>query len=160
MTELKPEDMDLYQAWQNLRDTTRGYRDIYRNEGWTDIDLFYHIKSEIKALFTETKIVEKPMKSTPEQLEQAKWYRENKKRIEKLTSAERKREEKIKHALERKTTNCYHCQPNRIGIPCINPTYELKTSPRIKGKRIIVLSKCDACGNTCKAFGGYVDVDT
>jgi len=97
------------------------------------------------------RLIEKPMKTTPEKREYMKAYRYHLKQVEKTKEIEAKKQLKVSNALLRKKARCFYC--NKV-VEVVNPTYEIEKQKKGEDK-IIILAKCPLCSKVTRSFGGF-----
>lgn len=112
---------------------------------------------------TKIEYVEKPLKTSPEQLEYLKKWRKAEKELKRLSEelGQKKKagELKISNSKKRTGFTCYNknCPKTSIKVSPLNNKHVLKRIVGSRKLKIIISNRCPYCGGFVKAFGGYID---
>lgn len=98
--------------------------------------------------------IEKEPKTTKEQREYMKSWREEKKRAEKIKDRMLREDETLEKCLKRTGFMCNQCGRVKISDPKTN-THQYIQKKNRKRVSIVIINKCPKCQGTIKLFGGF-----
>ena len=126
-----------------------------RANGYEDAEIMMEIESLMPI---RERIIERPLKSSPDKLKYMKGYHEMRKRLDNIQrekdNIEDYRKAKIEQALKRTGYLCFKC---KVHVKCdasLN-TYTVGKKPNEIREKILVSNKCPNCSAIVRQSGGY-----
>lgn len=133
-----------------MREIFKDLQGLPPNKIWDELER----SGVVQPIIKEIQTVREP--STPaEKLAYHKLWRQR----QELLKAQTNRQEKAKARLESalKTRKRVFCRICNQSVPANNPRYEIVQKVRSKKRNLILIYKCELCGNDCRTYGGSGD---